>query len=357
MTRHSEFLLNTAEAQARLTAGDVLEVTISNNTREKLRENLGHLPFPQHRENEHITQVRQAVYAAFGLPVSALIESVRVGSIAPVAVTIRNLPHEDVEWSPAPDAPPRSAKSTDLSENLLVGIAGMLGEPYGIVNEGLHLVNNLIPSRADVERLTGNGSRRQLGLHVENAAPRWIFPARDLSPAWLVLAGVSEQKSGGPHTIFSSGRRAAALLTQCERAILAAPCVRIAVPERWRDKAGLSTHRTNPVPILAGPPGREIITAAFYGDMHEPVSDEAAEAIAAFDAALNRVADSVAVVPGTALAIPNAHTLHGRQSFEPILDEDGRAQRWLQRVFVTGRLDQFDVGVRLSDRVFDLLAA
>jgi L-asparagine oxygenase len=357
MTRDSEFLLSTAAAEARLTAGGVLEFTIRDNTREKLCEKLGRLPFPEDRENEHVTTVRQAIYETLGLPMSALIESVRVGSVAPVAVTLRNLPYEDVEWSPAPGAPTRSAKSTDLSENVLVGFAGMLGEPYGIVNEGPHLVNNLIPSRTDVERLTGNGSRRQLGLHVENAAPRWIFPARDLSPAWLVLAGVSEQKSGGPHTIFASGRRAAALLTQRERAILTAPCVRIAVPERWRDKAGLATHRTNPVPILAGPPGREIITAAFYGDMHEAVSDEAAEAIAAFDAALNEVVDSVAVVPGTALAIPNAHTLHGRQSFEPTIDEDGRAQRWLQRVFVTGRLDQFDVGVRLSDRVFDLLAA
>jgi hypothetical protein len=46
--------------------------------------------------------------------------------------------------------------------------------------------------------------------------------------------------------------------------------------------------------------------------------------------------------------------LHGRSDFEPAFDGDGRARRWIQRVFVTGRLDCFLGSPAMTDRVFDL---
>ncbi len=52
--------------------------------------------------------------------------------------------------------------------------------------------------------------------------------------------------------------------------------------------------------------------------------------------------------------IPNAYTMHARDAFPPQFDENGRAKRWLQRIFLTTRLDTFQVAGELEKRVFEL---
>jgi hypothetical protein len=46
--------------------------------------------------------------------------------------------------------------------------------------------------------------------------------------------------------------------------------------------------------------------------------------------------------------------LHGRSDFEAEFDADGRARRWIQRVFLGGRVEQFRAGGDPHERVYAL---
>ncbi len=52
--------------------------------------------------------------------------------------------------------------------------------------------------------------------------------------------------------------------------------------------------------------------------------------------------------------VPNGYTLHSRDAFVAKFDPKGRANRWLQRIFVTARLDAFQIGRAVSERRFEL---
>ncbi len=70
------------------------------------------------------------------------------------------------------------------------------------------------------------------------------------------------------------------------------PCVRLALPIRQRRDGN---SRLAPSPILSGKPGTETVTAAFYGDMMEPLAHAA---VAAYEAALEASAVGVLVELG-----------------------------------------------------------
>jgi hypothetical protein len=239
-----------------------------------------------------------------------------------------------------------------LSENLLCAIGAVINEPYGLIGEGPALVNDLIPSLADRERLTGNGSKVALTFHTENAAHRWLFPGRDLSPSALLLIGVNAPSDGGPFTRIANGRLAASLLSPEHRRVLTAPAVRLALPLRQRE-AGREVL-TDAVPVLCGPTGKEIVTAVLYGDMSHPVSEAAAEALEAFGKALQACAGAVRITPGSLVYIPNSYSLHARDSFEARFDANGRTERWLQRIFLTANPDDFQIAEKVGNRVFRL---
>jgi L-asparagine oxygenase len=238
---------------------------------------------------------------------------------------------------------------------MLVMLGSLVGEPYSVAGEGVSLVNDLIPTSVDRDRLTGNGSERALGFHTENAYHRWLFRDRDLSPHSLMLLGLLSPATGAPRTLVANGRVAASSLTQEHRKILREPCVQLALPLRQR--RGRENVKADASPILNGPEGAESVTAAFYGDMMQPVDRRAACAIKAFEHALQACAVGLTITPGTLACLPNLYTLHARDAFAPQFDQHGRAQRWLQRIFLTARLDAFQGGGDLAGRVFELPSA
>ena len=307
-------------------------------------------------ENAWISHLKSKIIQILGTWGIETLSALSTGSAGEGVVVFDNLPYEQVDWSPLPGTPAHSAKNTSLSEHLLLAIAALLGEPYGVASEGRRLVNDLIPSQADRAALTGNGSEVKLGLHTENAAHRFIAPGRDFSPKGLLLTGVSQQHCGGPTTPVAMAARAIKQLPGWAVDVLRQPCARIALPVRHR-QAGASATAVGPVPVIIGPPGRESVIAAFYGDMMQPVSADAAYALDRLAQALNAVAVALKIVPGRLVYIANGPALHGRSDFVPVFDNNNRAQRWLQRVFVTGRLDAFFETAALTDRVFDLTIA
>jgi len=351
---HFQGALPTQDLQFRFdNASGVLTVDLSPSFARDLREAVQVIEMPTpDLEHNYVTRLRRAGYRFVPPDLLRLIESVRSGIYAPTAVVFNGLPFDPVVSAPAPTERPRDRKPSDLSENVLVLFASLLGEPYGLAGEGTKLVNDLIPTREDRDRLTGNGSERRLGFHTENAAHRRLFLDHDLSPHALLLEGVVAPSNHPPRTLVANGRIAAAQLSAQDREILRRPCVEIALPLRQR--RGADALRAAPTPVLTGRPGAETVTAAYYGDMMQPVSKRAKKAIDAFEAALEAVAVGLTVKPGVLAYIPNTYTLHARDAFTPAFDPQGRPSRWLQRVFLTARLDGFQIGKAHGGRIFEL---
>jgi L-asparagine oxygenase len=306
---------------------------------------------PRRYSSSHdwVHHLRQLGYCILPPALLRLIEHVRGGSCSPTAMVLYGLPYDPVTAAPASGETAHHCKAGNLSEALLCMFGALLGEPYGIEAEG-GLISNLIPSRDDQTRLTGNGSGLKLGLHVENAAHRVLFPGFNLAPRALLLTGVLAP-ANGVQTFVANGRTAVARLSPDHQAILRSPCVQIALPLRQR--TGGQT-RTAVTPVVTGKKGREVVTVAFYGDMTLPISPAAEEALRALEAELEALALGFFVEPGTLLYIPNGYCLHGRDAFAAQFDAQGRANRWLQRLFVAAELEPFSMGLTKSERVFAL---
>lgn len=328
-------------------------ISLHDSLRDALAEDYGFLGYIAADENAHIARLKSRFGELIGCAGQEYLSRLATGVEGEGVVLFTNLPFEQVDWSPLPGMPAHTAKDTSLSEHLLLAISAFFGDAYGVRNEGYRLVNDLIPSRADLEKFTGNGSRQNLGLHTENAALRFAAPGRDFSPKFLMLTGVSKQRVGGPTTPVAIAARAVALLSEETKSLLRTKCARIGLPERQRTLGG-GQDEVGPVPVIIGPEGKEEVIAAFYGDMMRPTSPEAAAALKELETALNQIAVKLEVLPGTLAYIANGRALHGRSNFEPVFDENDRTQRWLQRVFGTGRLDAFWECRQVTDRVIDI---
>jgi L-asparagine oxygenase len=301
--------------------------------------------------DEAVCRLRIEAFRILPADLLSIFQAIRSGIFAPTAVVISGLPSDQVKRVPCLGECIRDCKPGSLSECILVAFGALVGEPYSIIGEGTSLVNDLIPRIQDQYRLTGSGSRLQLGFHTENAAHRWLVRDRDLSPAALLLHGLSTPPDG-PATLVSNGRIAVERLSESQRSTLRTQCVRIALPLRQRRNA--EVLRTPPVPILSGKPGGETVTAAFYGDMMEPLSAKADEAISALRGEIEACAIGVRIEPGVMIYIPNTYTLHARDGFIPRFDSQRRAERWVQRIFLTTRLDAFQFCSHRTERVFEL---
>jgi L-asparagine oxygenase len=215
------------------------------------------------------------------------------------------------------------------------------GTPYAVVQEGASLVSDVAAKQGKARSLTGIGSV-PLDLHIENAFGRTF--QRDLAPAGLALVGVCREPGRSPATPVADARLALAALAPAQAAILREPRFLIARPERWRgpDKA---PHRRTA--IATGSATAPAFIIATYGDMIKPCDAEAADALAAFIAALERGAVDLAIEPGRLVLIDNRVILHGRRGYRPRFTLAGAPYRWLQRMFWTRALEDF-AGWRLA---------
>lgn len=270
------------------------------------------------------------------------------------ALKIENLPVDD--FVPPPPVHGGSLKHIDkrgsISENVLTLIATFFGEPYSMFCEGRGLVNNLVPTQTTSTELTGLGAASDLRFHIENSALRFLT-GHDCAPKALLLTGVS-QDVAPPKTRLSDARAALALLGPDDRRTLSAAAYRIRLPYRWRGfRDGYEAIVTPRVPLVRATPDGLLVNAALYGDMIADYAYPAAEAAARnFEAALEEVSLDEVVEPGTLLCIDNRVTLHARTPFKASFDAEGRARRWVQRLFVTDSLANFQQWDETDDCVF-----
>jgi hypothetical protein len=235
----------------------------------------------------------------------------------------------------------RIEKRKYLSENVLVMLSSFFGQPYSMYCEGTGLVNNLVPTQQTSGELTGLGAHSDLRFHIENAALRFLT-GYDCAPKALFLTGVT-QEPNPPHTRVSDARAAFAMLSPQDREALMKPQYQIRLPYRWRQfQEGYADLVTRRVPLVQSTPEGLVVNATLYGDMISCFGSTAGERAAKnFEAALEEIALNEIAAPGEMLCIDNLAVLHARTPFKASFDENGRASRWVQRIFVTESLDRF----------------
>lgn len=329
------------------------QFTLSDAERDNAYAAFAGIPYDPRGGMDYITAVRLATLKA--LPHRLLVAlSEQKASYAPLPyLVIENLPVDvEVTTTPDPTMFQPDVKSGYVSENLIMGIASLIGEPYSIFFEGACIVNNLVPIPAAAHDFTGLGSEAELAFHVENAALKHAGE-RNFSPLGLLLTGVRSDPNG-PLTWVSDARDAMALLSAADIATLRRPLYFIRVPYRWRTGQVNSPDETHPVAIVKDTAAHPDITAAFYPGMMRCETVEAQEALDRFYIAIKKVGFGLDIKPGRLLYVDNRSTLHSRDAFKSGTDSLGNPLRWVQRVFVAQSLANHRHLTARHPRVFEL---
>jgi L-asparagine oxygenase len=237
------------------------------------------------------------------------------------ALLLRGVPTGDVPPTPAS---PTAPTVKDLrSEQVLLAVARALGEPVGYLPEhGGSIVQNLVPTQADVGRQTSTSSGVDLAFHTETAfhphGPRYLL--------LLCLRGDPEAAT----TLASIDDLLPALdVATVEE--LRRHHFRTAVDESFGGTPGLPHGPARPV--LGGPDEHPWLCWD-----EELTTGETAAARAALVELRRVVAErrrEVVLADGDLLVVDNRRCVHGRRPFHARFDG---TDRWLQRTFVVDSL-------------------
>jgi len=237
------------------------------------------------------------------------------------ALLLRDVPTGTV---PATPASPTAPTSKDLrSEQVLLAVARLLGEPVGYLPEhGGSIVQNLVPTRADIGRQTSTSSGVDLAFHTETAfhphGPRYLLLLclRGDPGAATTLASVEDLLPGlHPDTV----------------ATLRKPLFRTAVDESFGGRPGVPYGPARPV--LGGTDEQPWLCWD-----EELTLGETPEARAAHQELIAVVAErrrEIVLDDGDLLIVDNTRCVHGRRPFQARFDG---TDRWLQRSFVVESL-------------------
>lgn len=331
---------------------DGLDIELTNEQKNTVRRLLSRIAYLPNGEERYIRIAREAICQCLPQPVLELLYAQRTSNEPVPYFVIHNLPtDEEVIGSPFPHESGMPFKSGTLSENQLVGITAVVGEPYSIVFEGKELVVNLVPQKESKQELHWRGSEIELDFHTENAALRFLA-AEDYSPVGLALLGVRHD-SAAPRTRVSDARAALDLMDRDDVATLYGSHFIIQLPYRWRGLFFGDREHTDACPVLHGPVGLPRVNAAFYRGMMLPVNSRAETEFGNFHEAIRAVSHAVDITPGTFVYVDNRFALHSRDAFVANFDENARGYRWVQRVYVASNLWNFRAFARQGNRIFD----
>jgi L-asparagine oxygenase len=237
------------------------------------------------------------------------------------AMLLRGLPVGDLP--PTPPTPTTPADKVLVSEFSLLTVARRLGQPVGYEPEhGGDLVQNIVPTKAAVDRQVSTSSKAHLMFHTEAA----FHPHRPRYLLLLCLRGDSKA-----HTTLSSIFEVLPHLQSDVVDVLFQPRFRTAVDESYLD--GRTSVLSAPIAVLSG--DRQRPSMVFDADLMLGMDPDASAALELLGDATSRCHTSVALEPGDLLIVDNTIAVHGRSPFEPRFDG---ADRWLQRTFVVSDL-------------------
>ncbi len=268
-------------------------------------------------------------------------------------ILFKNVPTDrEVFFSPCPNQYTPSAKSGNISENLLVGISTLIGEPYSMCFEGRELINNLIPKSDNKKEYTGLGFDVELDFHIENAALKHLDQF-NVSPMGLLLAGVRRDPQS-PLTRISDSRLAIAQLSKEDIETLASPLYSIKLPYRWRQSTQSGKEETALVPLISQNHILPDVSAVFYPGMINASSPQSEAALERFYDRVKENAISIDICPGDLVYIDNRFALHSRDKFSPSYDDMNTPLRWVQRVFVSANLWNHRNLNKVENRIFSI---
>ncbi|MEC1717864.1 hypothetical protein [Schinkia azotoformans] len=223
--------------------------TLTDDERETLRQELNQIQYDPTGSTSYVTEVRLAALGAMPRRIIQCLNEQRASLKPSPYIILENLPTDDsVLYTPHPQVFTPEAKTGFISENLIMAVGALVGEPYSMLHEEHDIVNNLIPSKKEKKEYTGLGSEVELGFHIENAALKFMGDM-NFSPCGLILMGVRHDPER-PLTRISDAREALALLSQNDIDQLSQPFYHIKVPYRWRSSVPGKLQETALVPLI-----------------------------------------------------------------------------------------------------------
>ena len=266
------------------------------------------------------------------------------------ALVIENLPSTTISKIPFKN---EKYEKDFTSENIILTFSSLLGEPYSISAEGENIVNNLIPYKETKHDYTGLGSESELDFHIENSALNFLFKHESLSPSALLLFGVASNPSNPVKTKFVDIRKVLDVMDYEDIKTLKGDNFIISVPYRWRSYLPKDKLITYPVPMICGNLQNPKVFFAFYSNVVKAISQDAEMALEKLRSKIDEFASFEVLTSGKLLLLGNKYTLHARESFKASYSQDGRPDRWIQRVFVSRDISSFYRIKILQGRIFE----
>jgi hypothetical protein len=237
------------------------------------------------------------------------------------ALLLRGLPIGRLPSTPS--TPTTPAEKDSVSELTLLTIARRLGQPVGYEPEhGGDLVQNIVPTRAALDRQVSTSSNVQLMFHTEAA----FHPHR---PKYLLLLCLRGDAMA--YTTLSSITEVMPHLSPEVVDVLFRPRFRTAVDESYLH--GRNNVLGAPMAVLTG--NRQRPSMVFDADLMVGLDGEADDALGVLGAATMAHHTAVALEAGDLLIVDNSVAVHGRSPFTPRFDG---TDRWVQRAFVVADL-------------------
>jgi hypothetical protein len=233
------------------------------------------------------------------------------------ALLLRDVPIGTVP--PTPPAPTSPTGKDVQSERMLLAVARLLGEPVGYLPEhGGSIVQNLVPTKADIGRQTSTSSGVDLAFHTETAfhpyGPRYLLLLclRGEAGAATTLASIDDLLPGlRPETVE----------------LLRKPLFRTAVDESFGGQPGVPYGPARPV--LGGTSERPWL--CWDEELTMGITSEAQAAHEELIAVVAERRREIVLTDGDLLIVDNSRCVHGRRPFQARFDG---TDRWLQRSFV-----------------------
>ncbi|MDT0542621.1 MULTISPECIES: TauD/TfdA family dioxygenase [Streptomyces] len=324
-----------------------IDLVIPERVKESLGEQLAGLGDPAQDMDRAMALCHQ-IFAT--LPIDLLQSILDFGRHAdtPGVARVGNLPVEHGLPDTPDDGGPCRTKSTYLSEGVLLGLSGMLGEPVEFTTEkNGQLIHDVIPVADGATTQTNRSSTVFLNFHndiVYDEAGSYNAS----NPDFLVLNCLRADHEGVAGTYYADARDVCQALDASSLKLLTEPLFRLNAPGGYARLVGKSETLSAPAPIISGPEWCPEIASSANG-VHA-LSPEAEAALRRLQSACREVAHEVFLRPGQALLINNRKGLHARSEFEPRYD--GR-DRWLQRTYI--RRNHWSIRDRVVSRTRRLL--
>lgn len=211
----------------------------------------------------------------------------------------------------------KAPKPSFISEAILTGLIGYLGEPFCFVEENLgHLVQNIFPIKEHAN-LQISSNAVELTLHMDAA----YHPSAPDYTALLCLRNRASQKV---ETYYSSMLMAVKLLDNVEREMLKQELFVIEMELSHGGSGNAS------VPAWSQKQGRDVFR--FDSSLMYGIDQESQRVVKKLSNILFSLKRTVHLIVGDLLILKNLECVHGRSPFEPQYDG---LDRWLQRVYVT----------------------